>query len=88
MANLDGLLHNKQAANLLSDPKKLEQLRSAPETQQLFSMLRQNTGGDLEQAANHAAKGDAAPLISAIQKLMHDPEGAKLMEKMKQHLNK
>ena len=46
MANLDGLLHNKQAAHLLSDQKKLEQLRNAPETQQLFTMLRKNTGGD------------------------------------------
>ena len=46
MANLDGLLHNKQAAHLLSDQKKLEQLRNAPETQQLFTMLRENTGGD------------------------------------------
>lgn len=88
MANLDGLLRNKQAANLLSDQKKLEQLRNAPETQQLFSMLQKNTGEDLEQAANHAAKGDASSLISAIQKLMRDPEGAKLMEKMKQHLNR
>ena len=87
MANLDGLLHNKLAAHLLSDQKKLEQLRNAPETQQLFTMLRENTGGDLEQAANHAAKGDAAPLISAIRALMRDPQGAKLMEKMKQHLN-
>ncbi len=86
MANLDGLLHNKQAAQLLSDQKKLEQLRSAPETQQLFSMLRENTGEDLEQAANHAAQGNTAPLVSAIRTLMRDPEGAKLIEKMKQHL--
>lgn len=86
MANLDGLLHNQQAAQLLSDQKKLEQLRSAPETQQLFSMLRENTGEDLEQAANHAAQGNTAPLVSAIRTLMRDPEGAKLIEKMKQHL--
>ncbi len=86
MSNFDDLLHNQQAAHLLSDQSKLEQLRQAPETQQLFSMLRDHTGGDLEQAANRAAQGNAAPLISAIQKLMRDPEGAKLMEKMKQHL--
>lgn len=87
MANLNGLLHNPQAAQLLSDQKKLEQLRNAPETQQLFSMLQKKTGGDLEQAANHAAQGDTASLVSAIRTLMRDPEGAKLMEKMKQHLN-
>ena len=50
-------------------------------------MLQKSTGGDLEQAANHAAQGDSASLVSAIRKLMRDPEGAKLMEKMKQHLN-
>ncbi|OUN96083.1 hypothetical protein B5F98_08290 [Pseudoflavonifractor sp. An44] len=87
MANLNGLLHNPQAAQLLSDQKKLEELRNAPETQQLFSMLQKSTSGDLEQAANHAAQGDSASLVSAIRKLMRDPEGAKLMEKMKQHLN-
>ena len=87
MPNLDGLLHNKQAAQLLSDRKKLEQLRNAPETQQLFSMLQEKTGNDLEQAANHAAQGDAAPLVSAIRTLMNNPEGAKLIEKMKQHLS-
>ena len=47
MANLNGLLHNPQAAQLLSDQKKLEELRNAPETQQLFSMLQKSTGGDL-----------------------------------------
>ena len=87
MANLNGLLHNPPAAQLLSDQKKLEELRNAPETQQLFSMLQKSTGGDLEQAANHAAQGNSASLVSAIRKLMRDPEGAKLMEKMKQHLN-
>ena len=82
MPNFDELLKGKQAARLMSDQGKLEKLRDAPETQKIFSMLSQSTG-DLEAAADRAAKGDTAQLTDAIRKLMQDPEGAKLIQKMK-----
>ena len=82
MPNLDELLKGKEAARLLGDAKKLEQLRDAPETQKVFDLLSQSTG-DLEAAANRAAKGDTAQLADAIRKLMQDPEGARLVQKMK-----
>ena len=82
MPNLDELLKGKEANRLLSDTRKLEQLRDAPETQKIFSMLSQSAG-DLESAADKAAKGDAAQLTDAIRKLIQDPEGAKLIQKMK-----
>lgn len=82
MPNLDELLKGKEANSLLSDKKKLERLRDAPETQKVFSMLSQSAG-DLEAAAGRAAKGDTAQLTDAIRKLMQDPEGAKLLQKMK-----
>ena len=82
MPNLGELLKGKEANRLLSDTNKLEQLRDAPETQQVFAMLSQSAG-DLEAAADRAAKGDAAQLTDAIRKLMQDPEGAKLLQKMK-----
>ena len=82
MPNLDELLKGKEAASLLSDTKKLERLRDAPETQKIFSILSRSAG-DLEAAADKAAKGDAAQLTDAIRKLMQDPEGAKLIQKMK-----
>ena len=82
MPNFDELLKGKEANRLLSDPKKLERLRDAPETQKIFSMLSQSAG-DLEAAADKAAKGDAAQLTDAIRKLMQDPEGARLIQKMK-----
>ena len=82
MPNFDELLKGKQAAQLMGDKGKLEKLRDAPETQQIFSMLSKSTG-DLEAAADRAAKGDAAQLTDAIRKLMQDPEGAKLIQKMK-----
>ena len=85
MPNLDELIKGKEANRLLSDTKKLERLRDAPETQKIFSMLSQSAG-DLETAADKAAKGDAAQLTDAIRKLMQDPEGAKLIQKMKDSL--
>ena len=85
MPNLDELLKGKEAARLLSDTKKLEQLRDAPETQKVFDLLSRSAG-DLEAAADKAAKGDAAQLTDAIRKLMRDPEGAKLLQKMKESI--
>ena len=85
MPNLDELIKGKQAARLLGDKGKLEQLRDAPEARQIFSMLSRSTG-DLESAAERAAKGDAAQLTDAIRQLMQDPEGARLIQKMKDSL--
>jgi hypothetical protein len=85
MPNFDEFLKGKQAAQLMGDKGKLEKLRDAPETQQIFSMLSRSTG-DLEAAADRAAKGDTAQLTDAIRKLMQDPEGAKLIQKMKDNL--
>lgn len=84
MPNFDELLKGKEAAGLMKDPSKLEKLRDAPETQKIFSMLSRSTG-DLESAAQRAAKGDTAQLAGAIRQLMQDPEGAKLIQKMKEN---
>lgn len=85
MPNFDELLKGKEAAGLMKDPGKLEKLRDAPETQKIFDMLSKSTG-DLESAAQRAAKGDTAQLTDAIRQLMRDPEGAKLIQKMKDSL--
>ncbi|MBD5119143.1 MAG: hypothetical protein HDT37_08545 [Clostridiales bacterium] len=85
MPNFDELLKGKEAAGLMKDPGKLEKLRDAPETQKIFDMLSRSTG-DLESAAQRAAKGDTAQLTNAIRQLMRDPEGAKLIQKMKDSL--
>ena len=85
MPNFDELIKGKQAAQLLGDKGKLEQLRDAPETQRIFAMLSQSTG-DLESAAERAAKGDASQLAGAIRRLVNDPEGAKLIQKMRENM--
>ena len=84
MPNFNELLKGKEAASLMKDPSKLAKLRDAPETQKIFSMLSRSTG-DLESAAQRAAKGDTAQLADAIRGLMHDPEGARLIQKMKEN---
>ena len=85
MPNFNEVLKGNRAAELMGDPTKLEKLRDAPETQKIFSMLSQSTG-DLESAAERAAKGDTTQLADAIRQLMHDPEGSKLIQKMKENL--
>lgn len=79
MQNFDDLLRSPQAA-------KIEQLKDAPETRKLFSILSKSTDGSLEQAADSAAKGDTAQLMAAIRQMMQDPEAAGLIQKMKEKL--
>lgn len=86
MPNLDEILHSSQAAKLVENNEKLGQLMDAPETQKVFALLHQSTGGKLEQAADNAAKGDTAQLITAIKQLMRNPEAARLVEQMKSKL--
>ena len=57
MSGFNPFLNDPQAAKLIGDSSRLEQLKDAPETQKLFSMLSRSTGGNLEQAAGKAAKG-------------------------------
>ena len=85
MPNFDELLKGKEAAGLMKDPGKLEKLRDAPETRRIFDLLSRSTE-DLEGAAQRAAQGAAAQLTGAIRQLMNDPEGAKLIQKMKESL--
>jgi len=80
------LFDSETASGLMKDAAKLEQLRDAPETQKIFSMLSQSVDGSLEQAADAAAKGDSSELISAIRKIMQNPEGARLIRQMKDKL--
>lgn len=86
MPNFQEMLQSEQTSKLLQDQARLERLRDSPETQRLFELLSRSAGGDLEQAANRAAEGDASGLVSAIQRLMRDPEGQKLIQKTKQSL--
>lgn len=86
MPNFEDLLKSEQTAQLMKNTDKLDHLRDAPETQRLFHLLSQSTGGSLEQAANRAAQGDTAQLTEAIRKLMQNPEGQQLIQQIKKTL--
>ncbi len=86
MPNLEDILRSPQAEKIIDNSNKLGHLMEAPETQKIFTMLNQNTKGNLEQAAENAAKGDTAQLLSAIKQLMQNPEAAQLIEQMKRKL--
>lgn len=79
MANFDNMLHGVQQ-------QKLEQLMEEAETQEIFSMLNKSTSGKLEEAADKAAKGDTAQLVSAINQLLQNPKAARLIQQMKSKL--
>ena len=86
MPNLDEILRSPQAGKIMDNSNQLGHLMDAPETQRIFAMLNQNTRGNLEKAAENAAKGDSAQLMSAIKQLMQNPEATRLIEQMKSKL--
>ena len=88
MPDFNDILKSEQAAKLIGDKSTLDALQKAPQTQKLLSMLAQNAGGDLEGAASAATKGDAARLMGAMQKLLKDPEGVKLVEQISNSIKK
>ena len=50
------------------------------DAQRLMELLRQ--GGGVEQAAQAAAAGDPAALMAMMDRLMHTPEGAALVDRI------
>lgn len=88
MPDFNELLRSKQAAELMGDKGTVETIQKSPQAQKLLSMLAQNAGGDLEGAADAAKKGDAARLMSAMTKLLGDPEGKRLVEEISKAIRK
>lgn len=88
MPDFSELLHSEQAGKLMQDKSAVEALQKAPQTQKLLSMLSQSVGGDLEGAAESAAKGNAAKLMGAMTKLLGDPEGKRLVEEISRTIRK
>lgn len=86
MAGLDEILRTQQAEALISNKDTQEHLMGSPESQQILKLLNQNVGGNLEQVADRAAKGDSAQLMDAIKQFMQNPEAAQLVSQLKQKL--
>ena len=78
------VLNSPQAAKLLKDKAAVESLVKSPDTQALMTML--NQGGGLKAAA--AMKGDASQLQGLLNRLMQDPNGAKVVERINKSVPK
>ena len=58
----------------------ISKLAQSGDAQRLIELLRQ--GGGVEQAAQAAAAGDPAALMAMMDRLMHTPEGAELVDRI------
>lgn len=58
----------------------INKLAQSGDAQRLMELLRQ--GGGVEQAAQAAAAGDPAALMAMMDRLMHTPEGAALVDRI------
>lgn len=58
----------------------ISKLAQSGDAQRLIELLRQ--GGGVEQAAQAAAAGDPAALMAMMDRLMHTPEGAALVDRI------
>lgn len=83
-SNLDQLMKDPKAAELLKRKDLLKSLISSPDTQKLMQMLSQNAGDGLKTAASAAAKGDTNQLMGIVNQVMQSEEGARLAQKISQ----
>ena len=58
----------------------ISKLAQSGDAQRLMELLRQ--GGGVEQAAQAAAAGDPTALMAMMDRLMHTPEGAALVDRI------
>ena len=58
----------------------ISKLAQSGDAQRLMELLRQ--GGGVEQAAQATAAGDPAALMAMMDRLMHTPEGAALVDRI------
>lgn len=58
----------------------ISKLAQSGDAQRLMALLRQ--GGGVEQAAQAAAAGDPSALMAMVDRLMHTPEGAELVDRI------
>lgn len=63
-----------------------EQLMRSSDGQRLLSMLTQDGGAKLQQAASAAAQGNTADMVHMIAELMKSEEGSRIVHKINDQL--
>ena len=81
-----GIFNSPQAAQFLKDKAAVERLTRSPDTKALMEMLSRS--GGLQAAAEAAMKGDTSQLQGLLSKLMQDPEGARVVERLNRSASK
>ena len=79
--NPDVLSQIPGARKLLEDREGLEALLRSPDTRALLTLLEQQAGGQLQQAADAAGRGDVRPLMNLVDQLQQSREGAAAVER-------
>ena len=82
------ILKSPQAEKLLKNKSAMENLVKSPDTQQLMNILNKSAGGGLKAAAEAAMKGDTSQIMGLMNKLMSDPEGAKVVDRINKNMPK
>ena len=80
---MEKAMHSKEAAALMKNRAKLNELLKLPETEKLMHLLEERSGGNLKSAAQAATKGDPAKLIELMKEVMAAQEGAKAVQDLK-----
>ena len=70
----------KQDMEQMKQNGAVQQLLRSDDTKRMMELL--GSQGNVKGAAKAAAAGDTAQLMGMMQKLMNDPEGAKLVQRI------
>lgn len=75
-----GFMNDPQVAKLIKDTATIEEMVKSHDASTLMEML--NREGKLKTAAEAAMKGDLTQLQEMLNRLMKDPDGAKVVERL------
>lgn len=75
-----GFMNDPQVTKLMKDTAAVEKMVKSPDASALMEML--NREGGLKTAAEAAMKGDLTQLQGMLDRLMKDPDGAKVVERL------
>ncbi|MDE7243216.1 MAG: hypothetical protein K2O18_04460 [Oscillospiraceae bacterium] len=79
----------KNLKQLINDKKTLEQVAKSPDAQRLAGIITEGQDqASLQKIAEDAAKGDTAQLAQLIQKIVKNPSGAELLQRLNKTLEK
>ena len=76
-------------ASLKRNPSAVQSLFESQDGQDLLRLLTQeDNGGTLQRDTQSAASGDTGQIMRMISRIMQNPEGARLVERINQSLQK